>query len=204
MLEERLKLTEGPAAPADEELEARWKQGSTPAFALLFERWHGRVFSFALRLSQDRHLAEDLAQRAFVKLYQKPPPGTGRAAFRTLLFTIVRNELWNERRNAQRRRGAGSVEAEGVGGPDPSPAEAADRLEERDRVRAALATLDEEDREVVLLRETEGLSVREVAEVTGLTRDAVCWRLARGLEALRRELGALNVRAGGTGEERAT
>jgi RNA polymerase sigma-70 factor (ECF subfamily) len=52
-----------------------------------------------------------------------------------------------------------------------------------------LAQIPDDDREVVLLREAEGLTFREVCEVTGLTRDTVRWRLARGLEALRRLLG---------------
>lgn len=174
--------------PSDEELEARWKQGSTEAFATLFERYHDRAFAFALRLTNDRHLAEDLAQRAFLNIWKKPPPGTGRAMFRTLLFTVVRNEALNDLKRRGRRR-----ESTLDGAPDPKgagdrPEEAAGKEEEARRVRAALAALPEDERELVVLRTTEGLTFREVCEVTGLTRDTVRWRLARGLATLKRLL----------------
>src|SRR5688500_875254 len=170
--------------PSDEVLEEAWKGGSAQAFAVLFERYHTRVFAFALKLTNDRHMAEDLAQRAFLNLYKKPPPGTGRATFKALLFTVVRNESLNELKRRGRRR-EGTLD----GGPDRAddavvaPAEAADVSIESTRLREALAQLPEGDREVVLLREAEGLTFREVCEATGLTRDTVRWRLARGLEA---------------------
>jgi RNA polymerase sigma-70 factor (ECF subfamily) len=171
----------------DEELESRWKQGSTPAFAVLFERWHARVYAFARQLTGDTHLAEDLAQRAFLNIYKKPPPGQGRQSFKALLFTVARNEALNELKRRGRRR-EGGMPVEAVGATD-SPAAAAHEHEERERVRRALALVPEQEREIVLLREVEGLSFREVCEVTGLTRDAVRWRLAKGLEALQQALG---------------
>lgn len=176
---------EAAGGPTDEELEARWKGGSAPAFALLFERYHSRIFAFALRLVGDRHAAEDLAQRAFLNLYKKPPPGTGRASFKSLLFTVVRNESLNELKRRGRRREASLEKTGEAPTRRESPAEAARRQEERDRVARALDELPEDEREIVLLREGEGLTFREVCEVTGLSRDAVRWRLARGLERLR-------------------
>jgi RNA polymerase sigma-70 factor, ECF subfamily len=176
--------------PTDEELEAAWKQGSAPAFATLFQRYHARVYGFCLKLTGDRQLAEDLAQRAFLNLYKKPPPGTGRASFKALIFTVARNESLNEVKRKGRRR-EGTLDA---GGPDRAderterPTELVLARAEAERLRVALAQLPEGDREVVLLREAEGLSFREVCEATGLTRDTVRWRLARGLEALRRIL----------------
>lgn len=177
------------AEPSDEALEAEWKAGSTQAFAVLFQRYHARVFAFAVKLTGDRHLAEDLAQRAFLNLYKKPPPGTGRATFKALVFTVVRNESLNElKRRGRRREGTldGAPEhADGAAG----PGELAEERIDGEKLRQALAQLPDDDREVVLLREAEGLTFREVCEVTGLTRDTVRWRLARGLEALRKLLG---------------
>src|SRR4051794_10419852 len=66
-----------PGEPTDEELEISWKQGSAPAFAVLFERWYRRAYAFAFRRSNgNAALAEDVAQRAFTNLFAKPPPGT--------------------------------------------------------------------------------------------------------------------------------
>lgn len=184
--------------PSDEALEAAWKGGSTQAFAVLFQRYHARAFAFALKLTADRALAEDLAQRAFLNLYKKPPPGTGRASFKALLFTVVRNEALNElKRRGRRREGtldAAPEHADGAAG----PADLAEGRLDGEKLRQALAQLPADDREVVLLREAEGLTFREVCEVTGLTRDTVRWRLARGLEALRKLLGVQEGRADGT------
>lgn len=195
MLEQQVKAGQAsPGAgsqPSDEELETRWKAGSAPAFAMLFERYHTRIFAFTLRLTRDRHMAEDLAQRAFLNLYKKPPPGTGRASFKSLLFTVARNESLNEIKRRGRRQEA-SLEALGEGqarAPGASPGERVDQQEQQARLSAALGELPEEEREVVLLREAEGLTFREICEVTGLSRDAVRWRLAKGMERLRTRLG---------------
>ena len=91
---------------SDEELEARWKAGSAPAFAVLFERYHHRVYGFTLRLTRNVHTAEDIAQRAFLNIYKKPPPGTGRASFKSLIFTVARNEALNEIKRLARRKAA--------------------------------------------------------------------------------------------------
>lgn len=171
---------------SDEELEARWKQGSAPAFAVLFERYHRRVYGFALRLTGDPHLAEDLAQRAFLNLYRKPPSGTGRGSFKALLFTVARNEALNELKRASRRYEDSLEGAPELRDAQAPPSERAAQGEEARRLEEALRGLPDDEREVVLLRQVEGLSFREVCEVTGLSRDAVRWRLARGLERLRR------------------
>ena len=158
---------------------------------MLFERYHTRIFAFTLRLTRDRHLAEDLAQRAFLNLYKKPPPGTGRASFKSLLFTVARNESLNEIKRRGRRKEA-SLEAVGEGrarAPGESPGEQVDLQEQQAQLSAALGELPEDEKEIVLLREAEGLTFREICEVTGLSRDAVRWRLAKGMERLRHRMG---------------
>ena len=73
-------------------------------------------------------------------------------------------------------------------GDAPSPEAAARKREEAERLQEALAELPEDEREILLLRQVEGLTFREVCDVTGLSRDAVRWRLARGMERLREAL----------------
>ncbi|MEZ6184295.1 MAG: RNA polymerase sigma factor [Planctomycetota bacterium] len=172
--------------PSDEELEARWKQGSTPAFSLLFERYYARVFAFSYRITHDRHAAEDLAQRAFLNLYKKPPGGEGRGStFKSLVFTVVRNESVNHIKWRARRREGAIEGAAGTPTDAPPPDVRLDGKERGQELGAALERLPQEEREIVTLRVIEGLTFREVCEVTGLSRDAVRWRLAKGLETLR-------------------
>jgi RNA polymerase sigma-70 factor (ECF subfamily) len=177
--------------PSDEELEALWKQGSAPAFATLFERWHRRAYAFAFRRTNgDVNLSEDVAQRAFVNLYAKPPPGSGRASFKTLLFTVVENEIRTEARKRGRRKEQ-AIDVTLETRPAKASGAPADGLEEQDekrRVAAALEELTEEERSLVLLREVEGMTFREVCEETGLTRDMVRGRLGKALARLKRAL----------------
>ncbi|HZU95833.1 MAG TPA: RNA polymerase sigma factor [Planctomycetota bacterium] len=176
--------------PTDEELEAQWKQGSSPAFAILFERWHARAYGYAMRRTNgDVTLSEDVAQRAFVNLYAKPPAGTSKGSFKGLLFTVIENELVSEARKRGRRKETDiaptlAFQDNGSESPDATVAS----IEEKKIIEAALAELPEEERTVVLLREVEGLSFREVCEATGLTRDMARGRLGKALERLRRAL----------------
>jgi RNA polymerase sigma-70 factor, ECF subfamily len=180
-----------PDDPPDEVLEAQWKQGSAPAFAILFERWHGRAYAFAMRRTNgDVTLSEDVAQRAFVNLYAKPPSGSGKGSFKTLLFTVVENELRTEARKRGRRKEQNievTLEARSNGIETPDATVADD--DEKVKIQAALAELTDEERTVVLLREVEGLTFREVCEATGFTRDVVRGRLGKALARLRRALG---------------
>lgn len=179
-----------PDEPSDETLELQWKQGSAPAFAILFERWHGRAYAFAMRRTNgDTTLSEDVAQRAFVNLYAKPPSGTGKGSWKTLLFTVVENELRTEARKRGRRKEQSidvTLEARSNGIETPDAVVAAD--DEKREIQAALAELSDEERTVVLLREVEGLSFREVCEATGFTRDMVRGRLGKALARLRHAL----------------
>lgn len=176
------------AQPTDEQLEARWKAGSAPAFAVLFERYHKRVYGFALKLTGDVHTAEDVAQRAFLNLYRKPPPGTGRASFKALLFTVARNEAINEAKRRGRRKAASLEQAPEVTDARPTADQVTAKREEAARLGALVDKLPDDEREILLLRNVEGLTFREVCETTGLSRDAVRWRLARAMEHLRQAL----------------
>ncbi len=179
-----------PDADSDEALEAQWKKGSAPAFAVLFERWHHRAYGYAMkRTNGDEALSEEVAQRAFVNLYARPPAGEKQGSFKTLLFTVVENELRTEARKRGRRKEK-SIEAalEGRSNGASSPQATVESDDEKLMIQAALSELSDEERTVVLLREVEGLTFREVCEATGFTRDVVRGRLGKALERLRRAL----------------
>jgi len=174
--------------PSDEELERRWKQGSAPAFSLLFERYYKRVYGFAYRFVQERGAAEDIAQRAFLNLYSKPPSGGQGTTFKALVFRVARNESLNHLKWRARRREV-EVEAASDVPLDAKPPER--RLDDEDqggKLAEAFEHLPVEEREVMTLRLIQKLPFKEVCEVTGLTRDTVRYRIAKGLERLRAAL----------------
>jgi RNA polymerase sigma-70 factor (ECF subfamily) len=155
------------------------------AFARLFERRFGRMFSYLDRLTGDAELAADLAQEAFVRLYER---GSLPDLPEAWLVTVAHNLLRDQRRRTRRRAGILGSRL-GFAAAEPSaPDDAADRLvaeERRDQVRRALTGLGERDRRLLLLRHS-GHSYREIAAALGVAETGIGTMLARATEAFRR------------------
>ncbi len=150
--------------------------GDERAFARLVERWQGRVLVYAYRLTGDRSGALDVAQEAWVGVARGIRRLEDPAAFRGWVFAIVRRRAgdWVRRRRRDRVGFAlGGVEADapgdGVGG----------------EVRAALARLDADERELLVLRHVDGLSVLELAAVLSVPVGTVKSRLFAARARLR-------------------
>lgn len=184
---------------ADLEAVERTLAGDREAFGELVERWQGRIYGAVVRMIRDRELARDLTQDAFLKAYEKLGSFQGGAAFGTWLYSIALNVVRSEirRRSAKKNRPPLSLDA--LGGaeegseydpPDDAPG-AVERLVTREQCRALLAAIDELDgdqREVIVLREFQGLSYDEIAEAVGVPVGTVRSRLFRARNELRRRL----------------
>jgi RNA polymerase sigma-70 factor (ECF subfamily) len=143
----------------------------------LFARYREPVFRFLRRLLHDGAAAEDLTQEAFLRAMHGTYQSNGHE--RAWIFQIARNLARDHARASARRPSTMPFEdAAGPGG-DRTMALALD---------AALAALEEDDREVFLLKEVAGLSYAEIAATCGLTPDAVRSRLHRTRLALRKQL----------------
>lgn len=178
-----------PAPPSDEELERAWRAGSESAFGDLFRRHYGRAVALAQRILIDRATAEDVAQAAFVRIYETSQGRDGR--FDSLVLTATRNLSLNE----IRRRGRRHCPRPGLDGvPEPASSEPAGdvaaREEEAARVRDAVSRLEGDEREVLALRR-DGRSYTEIAEALGLHPDAVRRRMSKALDFVRGALSSL-------------
>ncbi len=195
---------------ADEEAIDRVLAGDRDAFAVLVDRHGARVHAVILRMVGDPAAAEDLAQETLVKAYANLGSFRRGAAFSTWLHAIAVNQVRSEFRRRKSLKGraplsldAGSGEdGERTGPPEPEsrepgPSADAERVEEAAAVHRALATLDEEYREAVVLRDLEGLSYEEIAAATGVPVGTVRSRIHRGRSALRGLLLPAGDRAGG-------
>jgi RNA polymerase sigma factor (sigma-70 family) len=143
------------------------------------------AYSFARFLSRDADAAQDIVQDAFLRAYRSFGGYRGENA-RAWLFTIVRNcylaSLKNRRRSARLsgdvREGEGSDAFE-VPSQEDTPEQALLRKSESEAVQLAIATLPRRLREIIILREIEGLSYSQIAEVTSLPIGTVMSRLSR-------------------------
>lgn len=149
----------------------------------LYEEHRPALVRYLARFSGDPDLAEDAAQEAFVRLAERPPARDEN--LRAWLFTVATRIAVDQARARQRREGLldSGPDAPGLGDPPSPPDEALDRALLRRRVRAALDTLDEKERTVLLMRE-EGFAHKEIALAVGTTTGSVGTMIARALRKL--------------------
>jgi len=177
------------ARRAEAQLVERARRGEAGAFRILVERYQRRVYSLALGFLKDPDEARDIAQEAFLKVYKHLPTFQGTASFYTWLYRITVNLCIDLRRKAGRGNQVEfdeKVAREEVGSPADElstqrlgfdPARALANSELRGRITTALGKLSEQHRAVLLLREVDGLSYKEIAEVLECPEGTVMSRL---------------------------
>ena len=164
----------------DEDLMADLREGSRDAFATLFDRYREPVWRFFRRRVTDRGRAEELTQDTFVAILEGARRYEARGPFRSYLFGVAYNLLLADRRKAAAQ-------------PTVAASEPAAPAADRDAalwIRAALAQLDADDRELLMLREYEELSYLEIAQVLAIPINTVRSRLFRARMALKQRLDA--------------
>ena len=177
----------------DAEAIERSKQGDAAAYRVLDERYQGRAYRLALRVLRDEEQARDACQEAFLKAYLNLKRFEGRSSFYTWLYRLVMNLCLDmKRRDRSNRyidvpepgdleRIAGSEQAENAPGGWTSrsedPVEAIERKELRAAMGRAIEQLPSSARETLLLREVEGLSYAEIAQVLEIPKGTVMSRL---------------------------
>jgi RNA polymerase sigma-70 factor (ECF subfamily) len=182
----------------DAEVIRRVRAGEHDLFGTLVDRYGARIARLVRGFVRNEQDAQDVAQDAFVKAFTRLDRFDGRSAFYTWLYRIAANTAMDHNKKVRRRPPALPLEApredeEGRTGivPEargPSPAEGAMAAELRGAIDEALDELPEAFREVVVLREMEGLSYDDMARALGVSRGTVESRLFRARERLRARL----------------
>jgi len=183
---------------ADLDAVRRCLAGESAAYGEIVARWQDRIHAAVYRMTGNSEDAKDLAQETFVRAWSNLRSFQGGAALGTWLYSIALNQVRSEmrKRSAQKRGAPVSLDApRGDDGTGIDPADkrpgAEDALATKEHVRLlrqAVAALDPEFREVVVLREFQDLSYEEIARATGVPVGTVRSRLFRAREELRRKL----------------
>jgi RNA polymerase sigma-70 factor, ECF subfamily len=180
-------MNEGPKGAGDDRTLVKAAQtGDAQAFRALVQRYQRRVVQLALAMTKDADEAMDIAQETFVRVHRYLPSFKGDSSFFTWTYRIAMNLCLD----AQRRKGRlervdveQGDEAEIEAAMDPpsaalaGPQRQALNAELRDRIAEALASLSENHRAILLLREVEGLSYEDLAKVLGIRKGTVMSRL---------------------------
>lgn len=155
----------------------------------LIEKYQHRLLRYLVSLTGRRELAEDFFQETWIRVLERGGQYDGRRDFSSWLFTIARNLTIDHLRSAG-RVGLESLTAEEDEAPleiaagGPSALEAVVRREQGERIAAGMERIAVEYREALVLRYQEGMSLEEIAGVTGAPLSTVKSRIYRGLSAL--------------------
>lgn len=172
------------------------QNGDRAEFAKLVSKYSGQIYRLALKMLKDQQDAEDILQETFIKAYKALPEFEGRSKLSTWLYRIATNEALMFLRRKQ--LDTVSVEQPGENDEEQAPLQIVDwcclpegefmSSEALDHLQESIDELPESLRVVFLLRDIEGLSTREVANVLDLSETAVKTRLSRARLRLREML----------------
>jgi RNA polymerase sigma-70 factor (ECF subfamily) len=171
--------------PSDQSLMLAVREGDVEKLGTLFERHHGQLFNFLLRLTGSRHLSEDLVQEVFVRLLKYRHTYRGDSQFTTWMFQIARNARIDYFRRSPRDEVSMEDETREYVSLLPTPSERAEENEEMQIMLDALARLPEEKREVLLLRGQQGLKFEEIADALKCSVNTIKGRAFRAIRELR-------------------
>lgn len=180
------KFNDSVAAEEDAALVQRSREGDEEAFTRLVQKYQTRVVGVAYSVVRDAEDAVDVAQEAFIKVHRNLKGFRGKSSFYTWLYRVTINLAIDRDRKRKRRR-TESLEAiqersTDTGEPvfpdeGPSPHEVAADGELSALVNEAIDSLPPRHRTVVLLRDVQGLSYQEIADVAGCSLGTVMSRL---------------------------
>ncbi|MFC6645388.1 sigma-70 family RNA polymerase sigma factor [Granulicella cerasi] len=184
---------------------------------MLIAQYSHSVYSLIARSLRDPADAADVTQDVFVKVFRNISSFQGDSSLRTWIYRIALREASNQRRWWSRHKrqetaideqhendeGESFSLADLLATPDSSPFDNASRMQMRQKMEAALGALQPCFREVIVLREIEGASYEEIAEILNITVGTVKSRIARGRAALREQLGQLTSSAARVREQEA-
>jgi RNA polymerase sigma-70 factor (ECF subfamily) len=165
---------------SDEITLERFRRGERNAFDALYVRYRGRLYAYCFRLLQRSDDAEDAVHETFVKLHSGIGSLKHDGAFRTWLYRVARNESFMMIR---RIHGRTTVNPDDLWD-DTTPLQTLVEKDQTELVRHALGMLKVDYRDVLILREYDGLSYAEIAEVTETTVDSVKARIFKARRAL--------------------
>ena len=185
----------------DEELVARTIGGDADSFNELIHRWERPIYALAYRQIGREEDARDVCQDTFLRAYRALPGFRGQAKFSSWLYRIAlnlcRDWMRRERRTpvVQAPDDMDLMDLAAAREPSESIEDRVGRHDLRRAVERAMTLLPEEQRTAIVLKEYQGLTFQEIADLLGCPLSTVKTRLYQGLTVLRRELARAGVSA---------
>jgi len=190
------------ALERDAQLMLRVKEGDDAPFAELLARYRAPVIHFVYRMVQNQHIAEELAQDIFLRVYRARKGYVPNAKFTTWLFRIATHIALNAIRDGRGERAMGSLDDQEARASElPDRRRTIEQVMVEDarlaEVRRAVQALPAKQRAAVLMHKYQELDYAQIARALGCSESAVKSLLFRAYETLRRKLAHFGVRAAG-------
>ena len=185
-----------PTTP-DETLMAYCQKGDESAFREIFRRHKRGVYNYIYRYTNNAEDSEEIFQEVFIKLHRATPTYLPTAKFTTWLFTIVRNLCIDNHRKKRIRHNVSLDDTDEdsrrplydvIQSEEPSPDNKSSDQEISRLLEAALERINEDQKEVFLMREKSGLKFEEIAEMIGVSVNTVKSRMRYAMENLKKYL----------------
>src|ERR687887_555890 len=188
-----------PVAGEDHRLVAAVRRGDDRAFEALYARYQRRIHAYVLGMVKDHGRAEDVTQEVFVSAVRRMRETERPIAFKPWIYEIAKNACIDQFRRTKRAEEVSLQADEGLApndyarlvGSDPAPHDAVAAKQELNDLCGAFGGLSETHHEILVLRELEGLSYREIGDRMGMSRAAVESTLFRARRRLTEEYGEL-------------
>jgi len=171
--------------PDDSALMLRYKDGDVGAFEVLYRRHKDAIYRYLLRLSGHRDVAEDIFQEVWGKIVKSRASYRPTAKFTTFLYHVAHNCFIDHVRRNKRHSNNTALDPEFHSDPGETPETTTERSLARERLLQALKSLPDEQRDAFLLHEEGGLTVDQIAAVTGSNRETAKSRLRYAVNKLR-------------------
>lgn len=160
------------------------KAGDNAAFEVLYDMYAQKVYNTALRMTRNAEDALDLAQEIFIRVYKSLPFFKGDSSFSTWLYSIASNACIDFTRRQAKRKTDPLEDAEFQLPDINTPESEYDKKKLREDIANAISALPPNLREVIVLREINGLSYAEIADALDIEAGTVKSRIARARERL--------------------
>jgi len=174
--------------PTDSALMLRYKDGDVAAFETLYRRHNHSLYRYLLRCCLDRDAAEDVFQEVWGKIIKSRGSYRRTAKFTTFLYRVAHNCFIDHIRRNKRHLGKADADPDQFTNPADEPDLAAEKGLARERLEIALVALPDEQRDVFLLHEEAGLTLDNIAHVTGVNRETAKSRLRYAMQKLKAAL----------------
>jgi RNA polymerase sigma factor (sigma-70 family) len=186
--------------PTDEDLVGAVREGDDRAFERLYARYHRRIAAYVQGMVQDHAKSEDITQEVFVSALRRMRDTDRAITFKPWIYEIAKNACIDAFRRARRATlvsldadgdGCDAIEGRRLAGREPTPDVAVDRKLELETLTGAFGGLTETHHQILVMRELEGLSYKEIGDRLGMTRPSVESTLFRARRRLEEEYAEL-------------